>query len=516
MNSASGHPHSYERLSWPLLLAFALARLAMVMASLLRPEFGLFRDEFYYLACANHPAFGYVDHPPFSIWVLTAWRVLAGDSLFSLRLLSGLIGAGIVLVAGLVTRQLGGSKRAQALACLITLLAPVQLGVGGFFSMNVIEYLIVPVLAWLLVRIVQGEDRRLWIAFGCVAGIGVMNKHTLGLLAALMLAGLVFTPARAEFRKKEFWFGMACAFFLVLPNALWQVTHHFLSLEFYARAAALKNVPTPVGKVLFDQVLGSNPVAAFVWVTGLVWLLGQRDRRGYRALGIAYLLMLATMIAARSSRIDRIASFVPVLAAAGAVAWERFFVARRTAWALSPAIVVIALGGLALAPLATPILSPERTSALMARLGIELTFEKGIRADLPQTLADRCGWEELADSVAAVYGRLPAQEQSTTVLAGENYGQAGSLEYYGPARHLPRVISGHNSYWAWGPGQPADVYIIVGNPRSRLEQIFGDIREGSRTSSGWQMDYERDVPIWICRQPKIGLSEVWPDAKMFI
>jgi hypothetical protein len=516
MIPAPGNRPDLDRQSLTLLLAFASARVLVVLATLLRPEYGLFRDEFYYLACTHRLAFGYVDHPPFSIWVLAVWRAIAGDSLFSLRLISGLLGAGIVFIAGLLTRQLGGSRRAQALACLITLLAPVQLGVGGFFSMNVIEYLVVVILAWLLVRILQGEDSRLWIGFGIVLGIGVLNKHTLSVLAFSMLAGMLFVPARAEFRRKEFWIGMACAALIVLPNALWEVTHHFLSLEFYGRAAALKNIPAPVSRVVMDQVFGSNPIAALVWVAGLGWLLRGRDRPAYRALGIAYLLMLAIMVAAKSNRVDRIASYVPVLAAAGAVAWERFFGARRAAWVLSALMVVIFLTGALLAPLVMPVLSPASTSAMVRRLGIEMAFEKGIRAELPQTLADRFGWKELADSVAAVYDRLPDPEKARTVLAGENYGEAGALEYYGPARGLPRVISGHNSYWVWGPGPPADVYIIVGNPRARLEQLFGDVQEGTRTYSGWQMDYERDVPIWVCRRPKVTLAEVWPGAKMFI
>jgi hypothetical protein len=163
-----------------------------------------------------------------------------------------------------------------------------------------------------------------------------------------------------------------------------------------------------------------------------------------------------------------------------------------------------------------PVLTPESTSATMKRLGIEMTFEKGIRAELPQSLADRFGWRELADSVAAVYERLPEPERAKTVLVGENYGEAGALEYYGPALSLPRVISGHNSYWMWGPGQPADVYIVVGNPRARLEEIFEDVREGTRTSNGWQMNYERDRPIWVCRRAKVKLAEVWPAVKLFV
>ena len=140
-------------------------------------------------------------------------------------------------------------------------------------------------------------------------------------------------------------------------------------------------------------------------------------------------------------------------------------------------------------------------------------YEKGISAKLPQNFADRFGWKELADSVAAVVQRLPERERKSVILAGQNYGEAGALEYYGRSLNFPQVISGHNSYWLWGAGEQAEVLIIAGNSRSRMEELFNDVQEGTRTSTGWQMNYECNRPIWICRKPKMSLAEIWPKQK---
>jgi 4-amino-4-deoxy-L-arabinose transferase-like glycosyltransferase len=499
-----------------IIFLFVVVKFFLQLIALLQPEYGIFRDELYYLACAKHLAWGFVDHPPFSIAVLWAWVSIAGDSLASLRILAALIGTVPVAMAGLITRQLGGEWKAQALACFAVLLAPIQMAMSSFYSMNVIEYALILVLVWLLLRIIIEQQSALWIPFGVFLGIGIMNKHTFAILAGFLLVGLLFTPSRKEFLKKNFWIGMGAAFLIVLPNLIWQISHNFLSLEFYKNASELKNVPTPPLKIVIEQLLSSNPIAGILWVTGLVWFIRGKERSEYRTFGIAFLLMLAMMIIAQSNRTDRIALYIPVLVAGGAVIWERLNAKRLMRWFIPVTSVLLLVVGLVTIPIAFPVLSPSSTAEYIQRIGMEPNFEKGVRAKLPQNFADRFGWKELADSVAAVIQRLPEQERHSVILAGENYGDAGALEYYGHSLNFPQVISGHNSYWLWGPGEKAEVLIMVGNSRSRMEELFYDVQEGTRASTGWQMNYECNRPIWICRKPKLSTAEIWPKAKMFI
>ena len=70
---------------------------------------------------------------------------------------------------------------------------------------------------------------------------------------------------------------------------------------------------------------------------------------------------------------------------------------------------------------------------------------------LPQTFADRFGWPEMAQATAAVYHELTPEEQAVTAIFARNYGEAGAIDFYGPALGLPKAISGHLNYWYWGP-----------------------------------------------------------------
>jgi 4-amino-4-deoxy-L-arabinose transferase-like glycosyltransferase len=499
-----------------IILLFVLAKFFLQLITLLHPEYGLFRDELYYLACTKHLAWGFVDHPPFSIAVLWIWISVAGDSLVSLRLLAALIGTIPIAMAGLITRQLGGEWKAQALACFAVVLAPIQIGVSSFYSMNILEYALIPLMVWVLLKIILEKKSSLWILFGILLGVGIINKHTFAVLAAFLLAGMLLTPARKEFTTKEFWIGIGAAGLLVVPNVLWQISNNFISLEFYRNASAMKNVPTPPLKIVLEQLISSNPIAGVLWVAGLVWFLRGKERREYRALGIAFLLMLAMMIAAESNRADRIALYIPVLIAGGALIWERLNVKRFMRWLIPVTAMFLLIVGFVTIPVVLPVMSPVSTAEYLQRIGMQPNFEKGISAKLPQNLADRFGWKELADSVAAVIQRLPERERYSVILGGQNYGDAGALEYYGRSFHFPQVISGHNSYWLWGPGEQAEILIIVGNSQSRMKELFDDVQEGTRSSTGWQMDYECNRPIWICRKPKMPLEKIWPKAKMFI
>jgi 4-amino-4-deoxy-L-arabinose transferase and related glycosyltransferases of PMT family len=499
-----------------IILLFVLVKFFLQLIALLQPEFGLFRDELYYLACAKHLAWGFVDHPPFSIAVLWAWVSLAGDSLVSLRVLAALIGTIPIAMAGLITRQLGGEWKAQALACFAVLLAPIQIGITSFYSMNAIEYALILVLVWLFLRIIIEQQSSLWILFGALLGIGIMNKHTFAVLAGFLLVGLLLTPSRKEFLKIHFWIGIGAALLIVLPNLIWQISHNFISLEFYENASKFKNVPTPPLKIVLEQLLSSNLIAGVLWVTGFVWFLRGKERSEYRTLGIAFLLMLAMMMAAQSNRADRIALFIPVLVAGGAVIWERLNAKRFMKWLIPVTAFLLLVVGFVSIPIVLPVMSPSSTAEYLQRIGMQPSFEKGVSAKLTQNFADRFGWKELADSVDAVIQRLPERESGSVLLAGENYGDAGALEYYGRSLNFPQVISGHNSYWLWGAGKEVEVLIMVGNPRSRMEELFNDVQEGTRASTGWQMNYECNRPIWICRKPKMPLAEIWPKTKMFI
>src|ERR1700733_14893990 len=168
-------------------------------------QYGYFRDELYYLACSRHLAWGYVDQPP--LIALIAWLVRStiGDSLFAIRFLPALAGAGEVVLTALIARELGGKKVAQGLAALAAVVAGGILAIDSFLSMNAFEPLFWMGCAWVVIRIVKTGNQRLWIWFGILAGLGLENKHSMLIFGAAIVVGLILTPQRKAFASPWIW-----------------------------------------------------------------------------------------------------------------------------------------------------------------------------------------------------------------------------------------------------------------------------------------------------------------------
>src|SRR5262249_56791142 len=120
-----------------------LAAAKLLLHLLTAANYGLFVDELYFLACGEHLAWGYVDMPPLTGFQAWLARALFGDSIYAIHLFPALAGAGLVLLAGALARELGGGRYAQALAALAALVAPAWLWAHSYFSMNSVEYVLV-------------------------------------------------------------------------------------------------------------------------------------------------------------------------------------------------------------------------------------------------------------------------------------------------------------------------------------------------------------------------------------
>jgi 4-amino-4-deoxy-L-arabinose transferase-like glycosyltransferase len=278
-----------------LLLLLALAKTTLHFATI--ANYGYFRDELYYLACADHLAWGYVDHPPFSIAVLAVTRSLFGDSLLAIRLPVVLAGAATVVLTGWLAREIGGGRFAQVLAALAFVFMPVALGMATFYSMNALDLLFWLGAVYVLVRIINGGEARLWVAFGAIVGVGMMNKISVGFLVFGLLVGLALTRQRRLLLSPWFWLGGAFAGLLFLPYIIWQIANGFPTIEFMRNASELKIQAMSVGAFLGAQVLYTSPAAVPIWTGGLAYLLFVRTAGAYRALGIAYLAILALLVA---------------------------------------------------------------------------------------------------------------------------------------------------------------------------------------------------------------------------
>jgi Dolichyl-phosphate-mannose-protein mannosyltransferase len=496
------------------LVPFVFALLTLLVHLAVGKGYGYFRDEFYYIACSNHLAWGYVDHPPFSIALLALSRLLLGDSVIAIRIIPYLAGAAVVFITGLMVIDLGGKRLAQLLACIAALIAPIYLGNDTFYSMNALEILFWTLAAYLLIRILKTNDTKLWIVLGIVMGLSLLNKISMLWFGAGLFVGLILTPQRTLLKTRGPWIAGIIAGLLFAPNILWQIKNGWPTLEFMHNATTFKMAGVSPVQFILEQFQVLHPLTFPLTIGALVFYFASKDGKNFRVLGFIFVTVFVLLIVNGKSRAGYLAPAYPMMFAAGATWLDRFI--SKPAIKISYAVLMI-LGGMVTAPLALPILPVESYIRYSRALGLKPDTEENKEiGDLPQFFADMQGWDAMEAEVARVFHQLTPQEQANSAIFAQNYGDAGAMELLGRKDQLPDVMSGHNNYWLWGPPQHRlDVVIIIGGDKEDHLQSFESVEPAGMVRCGYCMPYENNQTVFVCRRLKATPAELWPRAKNY-
>jgi hypothetical protein len=479
----------------PLLLLLAAKLLLHLITN---QQYGFHRDELATVDDARHLAWGYVAYPPLTPFIARIALTLFGTSLTALRFFAALAQCIVLFVAALMARDLGGGRWAQLTAAVATLVAPVSLGASSLFQYVSFDFLWWVLIAWFAIRLVTTDDPRWWLAVGAAIGLGVLTKYTIAFCVAGVAAAVVFTPLRRHLRSRWLWLGAALSIVIAAPNLLWQVQHGFISLEFLHHIHERDVRMGRTGHFFLDQLTSAaNPLTIPLWLAGLVMV--WRERR-LRAIGWLAAVPFA-LFAAAHGRGYYAAPLYPMLLAAGAVAleralprWGRIAIATAAAAGIAISLAVLPIG-----PIGSPLWK----------------FANRVNGDLREEV----GWPELVAEVARIHrGLAPAERARTAIFCG-NYGEAGAVDLYGPALGLPPAISGINSYWARGYGDPPpQTVIVVGSDRDDLAAVFGSVTLAGHNANRYHVANEETTQhpdIFLCRQPKRPWSELWPRVRSF-
>jgi hypothetical protein len=492
----------------------ALARL--VLYAFAGSNYGYFRDELYFLACGEHPAWGYVDQPPMIGWVAWFLQHTIGTSLWALHLLPALADVATIFLAALLVRELGGRCWAMFLASLAVLMAPIFLGLSQLFTMNAFDPPLWTAMALVLVRVAQQNRQREWITFGTLAGITILNKYGVLFWLSGVLVGILLTRLRQSLRSRWFWIGCAIACGIPLPNFLWQWRYQFPFLQLMHNIRQTgRDIHLPPLQFLNAQAQMLGYFTALLALFALLFYFSSRGKP-IRALGWAYLVFLSEMMILHG-KMYYVAPVYPMLFAAGATWMES--AAMRRAWSWSrPALAlsIFAVCGL-YAPTILPVFSVRQFLLYEHRLGIEQQrFENGPQGALPQIYADMFGWEEMTARVAQYYRTLSPEEQQNTAIFAHNYGEAGAIDFFGPKYGLPKAIGGHQTYWIWGPRDyTGESIIVLGEENERNLQTM--CASYFIIGSGYNLlsRPEEWLPIIHCRGFKLNLQTYWPHVKQW-
>ena len=494
--------------------AYALAIVAFALHVGFSGRFGYFRDELYYAACGQHLAWGYVDHAPLAPLLARVSRAFLGDSLLALRFLPALAAAAKVILSGWMARELSGGKYAHFLAAFCVLLAPIYLTFDSFFSMNAFEPVFWMTCAAIVLRILNGGNPKLWILCGLIAGLGILNKHSMLFFCSGIAVGLLAASVRKHFRQPWIWLGVGIVFLCFLPNLLWEIHYGWPTLALLRAVMGTKYVTVSPWEYIWQQTLLTHPLATPIWIAGLYFLLRDPLGKKYAVLAWAYFTVLAEMLILHG-KIYYLAPAYIMLLAAGSVWIELRLVPRVGAWLRPTVAVPLLIGGLIAAPLAMPILPVEATIRYTRFWDVHsIRVENVPVSELPQIFADMFGWQEQVRAVAGAYKALPDTERAQAVVLAYNYGEASAVDYFGSKLGLPRAISGHNQYGLWGPGATSGhVVVAIGFSERQLLQFYDEVTPAASVSLKYAIPEESHLTIFVCRRPHQSLQESWSQWK---
>lgn len=500
--------HRIERAAPAKSSAFIVCAIAAAFAVLhiaTNGRYGFHRDELQFLSDARHLDWGFVAYPPFTPFVERVAFGLFGLSLIGLRLFSVIAQATVILVGGLMARDLGGGRLAQVTTALAIGLSGLPLFEATEFQYTTFSYFWWILVCWFTIRLLKSENPRWWLAIGAAVGFGLLTKYSVVFFIAGLLAGLIFTDVRRHLRGPWFWAGTGIALLIFLPNLIWLAQHDFVSYHF------LQSIhKRDVGEGRADGywkgqfLLDINAFAIPLWIVGLIACL--RSNR-YRMLAWMYAVPVL-MFWIGKGRFYYVAEAYPVLIAMGAVVAERWLAARPVWLARSVGVVFFA-GLFAFGAYFGAILVP------LASSGPLRTFALSKNGDLREEI----GWDEMNREIAAVRDSLTPQQQASYGILTGNYGEAGAIENLGGPYHLPLPIGLTNSFYLRSyPAAPPSTLIVVGWSQEQVDRAFTGCRVAGHIGNAEgvkneESEYHSD--IYVCGPPRKPWPEFWKDNQRF-
>jgi 4-amino-4-deoxy-L-arabinose transferase-like glycosyltransferase len=352
-------------------------------------------------------------------------------------------------------------------------------------STAVFDYFFWALGLWIVVRLLDGDDARWWLALGVVVGVGLQNKHTMAFFAAAILVGLLATRQRKLLASPYPWLGVAVAVVIALPNLIWQANHGWPQLEVAVSLRARSD--GPLAFVIQQPALLSLTLAIPAFA-GLWWLARSEEARPWRPLPVAYLVLFAGFLVT-GGKSYYVAPMYSALLAAGGVWFEDLSVAWRRL--VGGSMVLGVAAGLFIA---LPLLPIEQVGAF----------------DPTGELGETVGWPEMIDQVAEAHEMIPAGQRERAVVFTGSYGEAGAVDILGPDAGLPAAVSGHNNYWLWGPPLEHGPIIAVGPVAADLEMICPDLTRVATLDNPYAVKNEvAGQPLFLCLEPSGQLSDVW-------
>lgn len=449
----------YMQNSKRIIYFFALVKFIIPFV-FINAAFELHRDEYLYLADADHLAWGYIEMPPI-LAVLGYISKLFGSSFYTVYFWGSLFGAMTIALVGKIAIELKGNVYAVFIACL-AFLCSAYLRMNILFMPNFLDAFFWTWGAYLIIKLINTNNKRFLYYLGICFGLGMLAKYTMAFFIAGFLVSIVLTPNRKWLLHKHFYFSMLLAFLIVSPNLLWQYNHHFPVLHHMQLLRNQQLQFTSRIEFIVNQILMFLS-SFYVWIMALWFLFLKKEGRKYKAIGIIYITVIALLLWFKGKPYYA-ASIYPVLLAIGSVYIESIIQSHKIKivhWMIPVCMLLLTI---IILPILLPFLSPQHLESFYKSVHAEkagvLNWEEKKNNPLPQDFADMLGWKEMAEKTAKVYHQLPDSIQKKTMVYGDNYGDASALAFYRKKFNLPEIYSDDASFAFWLPDKFNYTYFL--------------------------------------------------------
>lgn len=498
-------------MAW-LFVGLAVFKFALHLS--VSKNYGYFSDELYTIALSKHLAFGYVDLPPLVPAVVALWRMLFGESLFSVHVLSASIGVITLILVCQITRELGGKHFAVVLAGLGFIVSPVWLTFNSYLAYDGFDQLILSIFFLLLIKLIKTENLRLWLPLGLVAGIALMTKATILFMGPGFVAALLIYKMRKHLLKPWPWIALGIFLLVISPYIIWEYLNNCPTLEYWQSYADNRVYHATLTEYLLNVVLLMNPLLTPLFLLGIYRLFKPFGDKNYGFFGIMFFITFIVMWKQAAGTYMLAAAFMPLLVA-GSIFLEEKLVNLKPLKTVVATLILVS--GIFLLPYSLPLLPPiqlQKYNQVFGFLYQPIKINKQPQGILPQTLMGRLGWDKVVRTVAEVYENLSPAERENSGIIADWYGSAGAIDLLGQKYDLPHAVSGHLTYFLWGPGEYSwDTMIVVGGNNGVYKYFFKEVNEITVVHNDFAMFNNTTVPIYLCKEPTLPVARIWKNMK---
>jgi hypothetical protein len=296
----------------------------------------------------------------------------------------------------------------------------------------------------------------------------------------------------------------------MVPNMCWELANGTPTLT-YVSNIVLHN-PQPVGPIenIFYQLANFSPISMIVCVFGFYYLFIYGNDHKLQFIATAFFILLAISMFSYTQRPSRIAPIYPPIFAAGAVFLEQWIEKYKSLSLKIIAVIFIVLMGSFSALSVLPMLQPRDLSNYNQMLGLSHGHQNGNLAVTHSFIAERLGWQDLAEKAIEVCQSLPSNDRKNLAVLARNKSEAAAIEYYDKSKVTNKVLCGHNNYYYWFPDDSViETIVAVGFSRPRLEEFFEQVEDtGLLHTCAYGLDEENNLRYYICRTPKYSARRI--------